>query len=60
VSRVEIERGRARVVVESTIYGGYDDSIISELRRAVADACRAVGTDAALELAADLTAEAAR
>ena len=51
MSDVDVRQGRARVQIESTIYGAYDAAGILELRTAVMRACRAIGTDEALRLA---------
>lgn len=51
---IDIEQGRARVVVTPTIYGTYESECISQLRAVVVRTCRAIGTADALELAADV------
>lgn len=53
-SEVDISQGRARVVVDATIYGSYEGQQVSDLRSAVIRVCRAIGTDEALRLAADV------
>lgn len=49
---IDIEQGRARVVVTPTIYGTYESGQLEDLRVAITRACRALGTDDALRLAA--------
>lgn len=57
---IEIQQGRARVVIEPTIYGTYESGQIEDLRVAISRACRALGTTAALQLAADVDDEKQR
>jgi hypothetical protein len=57
---VKVSRGRARAVIEPTIYGQYDDLDINNLRAAVVAVCRAVDTNAARRLADDLAPKASR
>lgn len=55
MSDIDITAGRARVQVEATIYGEYPDHLIAQLRTAIGAACRAIDTEAARQLAADVT-----
>ena len=55
MSEVDISQGKARVVVEATIYGTYEEQSIRELRSAVIRTCRAIDNAAARALVDQLT-----
>ena len=55
-TEVDVTQGRARVVVEATIYGSYETQQIDDLRSAVIRACRAIGSPEAIRLVADVEA----